>query len=173
MANNLGEVTCWITENILDESRIFAITPQKRHGAQNYFFGSVRDFNLGKKVVAVSYDAYIPLGEKVLREISREAQQKWGEDLRICVVHRVGQLGVGEMSVGIGVSSPHRDESYQASRYIIEQIKIRAPIWKKEHYEDGETEWLKGHALCQHHHKHEQERQSEHHHEFKPELCHY
>lgn len=146
-----GEVTCWISEGPIREGELCQMTPRKCHGAQNYFFGSVRDFNLGKKVVAVSYDAYIPLGEKILKELAQEAQDRWGLDLRICVVHRVGQLAVGEVSVGIGVSSAHREEAYQASRYIIEQIKLRAPIWKKEHYEDGETEWLKGHALCSHH----------------------
>lgn len=162
---NRGEVSCWIDEAIVNEVQLFQLTPQKRHGAQNYFFGSVRDFNMGKNVVAVSYDAYIPLGEKVLREIAYEAQDRWGLDLRICVVHRVGTLAVGEMSVGIGVSSPHRDESYQASRYIIEQIKIRAPIWKKEHYEDGETEWLKGHALCQHSQSHSHNHSHNHNHD--------
>jgi molybdopterin synthase catalytic subunit len=146
-----GEITCWISEEKINQPQILEMTPQRSHGAQNYFFGSVREVNLGKKVVAVSYDAYIPLGEKILREISMEAQDQWGFELRITVSHRVGALNVGECSVGIGVSSPHRDEAYQASRYIIEQIKKRAPIWKKEFYEDGETEWLKGHALCQHH----------------------
>ncbi|MEY4615440.1 MAG: hypothetical protein RJB66_400 [Pseudomonadota bacterium] len=148
-----GEVFCCIAEGPLDPEAIFQFTQQMQHGAQNYFFGAVREVNLGKTVMAVSYDAYAPLGEKILREIAREAQDHWGKDLRIYVQHRVGQLAVGEVSVGIGVSSLHRDESYMASRFIIEQIKIRAPIWKKEHYEDGETEWLKGHALCQHRHK--------------------
>lgn len=68
--------------------------------------------------------------------------------MRICIVHRIGKLAQGDISVGVGVSSPHRDECYQASRYVIEEIKRRAPIWKREAYESGETEWLKGHMLC-------------------------
>lgn len=121
------------------------------HGAQNFFFGAVRPENLGKTVVAVSYDAFVPLAEKVLDEIAQEASGQWGGELRIGIWHRTGRLAPGEISVAIGVSSPHREEAYRASRYAIEQIKLRAPIWKKEHYSNGETEWLKGHALCQHH----------------------
>ena len=102
--------------------------------------------------MAVSYDAFVPLAEQILKEIADEACKQWGEDLRIFIQHRTGRLEPGEVSVAIGVSSMHRNESYLASRYIIEQIKVRAPIWKKEHYENGETEWLKGHALCQHAH---------------------
>lgn len=122
------------------------------HGAQNYFLGVVRSKNFGKKVIAIHYDAEPKLAIRILSEISKEALEKWGNSLKVVVLHRTGELKVGDISVGIGVSSPHRDESYQASRYIIEQIKVRAPIWKKEIYEDGETEWLKGHALCQGHH---------------------
>ncbi|MBK9038742.1 MAG: molybdenum cofactor biosynthesis protein MoaE [Bdellovibrionales bacterium] len=73
-------------------------------------FGAVRDFNGGKNVVAVSYDAFEPLAEQVFRDIAGEACQKWGNELRIYIVHRVGKLLCGDTSVGIGVSSRHRDE---------------------------------------------------------------
>lgn len=145
-----GMIFCRVGNDKIDSQEVFASACDYGHGAQNFFFGSVRDQNAGKKVTAVSYDAFEPLAEKVLQEISHEAQLKWGNALKISIVHRTGKLFIGEISVAIGVSSMHRDESYQASRYIIEQIKKRAPIWKKEHYEYGETEWLKGHALCQH-----------------------
>lgn len=152
------KIQCRVGDAEIDLQEVFASACDYGHGAQNFFFGSVRAINAGKKVTAVSYDAFEPLAEKILQEISLEAQLKWGGTLKICVIHRTGKLLIGEISVAIGVSSMHRDESYQASRYIIEQIKKRAPIWKKEHYENGETEWLKGHALCQHadstHHEH-------------------
>lgn len=119
------------------------------HGAGVFFIGRVRNRNCGKDVVAVEYDSYIPLAIKTLATISHEAQTKFGT-ARIEVYHRIGRLNVGEISVAIVVSTPHRDESYKISRYVIEEIKTRAPIWKKEFYTDGETEWLKGHALCQH-----------------------
>lgn len=143
-------VFCQVRSGEINENEIFRSVRSLEHGGMNFFFGVVRDFNSGKRVVAVSYDSFEPLAETILRKISEEAKEKWGSSLRICVVHRVGKLNCGEVSVGVGVSSRHRDESYQASRYIIEQLKHRAPIWKKEHYENGETEWLKGHALCQH-----------------------
>ena len=118
------------------------------HGAEILFLGVVRDINLGRAVTAVAYDAFAPLAEKILETIADEAKAKWG-DLQIAIFHRTGKLAVGEVSLAIAVSSRHRDESYLASRYVIEEIKARAPIWKKEFYTDGESEWLKGHALCQ------------------------
>lgn len=120
------------------------------HGAQIWFSGTVRNFNQGKKVFTVSYDAFIPLAEKCFLEICKEASERWGDSLKAVIVHRVGNLKVGEMSVAIGVSLPHRRETYDASRYLIEELKMRAPIWKKEYYENGESEWLQGHALCSH-----------------------
>ena len=122
----------------------------RSHGAEILFLGIVRDINLGRNVTAVAYDAFTPLAEKTLALIADEAKEKWGKALQIVIFHRTGKLSVGEASLAIAVSSRHRDESYRASRYIIEEIKERAPIWKKEYYTDGESEWLKGHALCQH-----------------------
>jgi molybdopterin synthase catalytic subunit len=116
-------------------------------GAQVLFLGKVRATNAGKRVLAVSYDAFGPLAERTLGEICREAEAKC-PGLTARVWHRIGRLEVGEISVAIVVSSPHRREAYEASRSMIDEIKHRAPIWKKEHYEDGETEWLQGHALC-------------------------
>lgn len=143
---------CKVINEKINPNDVFEFASDFGHGAQNFFFGSVRSENRGREVVAVGYDAAIPLAEKVLYEIACEVRTQWGESLRVCVLHRVGKLTVGEMSVAIGVSSTHREESYRASRYIIEEIKKRVPIWKKEFYSDGETEWLKGHALCQHAH---------------------
>jgi len=139
-----------VSDVIIQANDIFNLTKNYGHGAQSYFFGSVREINHGKKVLAVSYDAFAPLAENIIKEICDEAQAQWGPRLIMVVFHRIGKLNVGDISVGIGVGSPHRNESFLASRFIIEQIKLRAPIWKKEHYENGETEWLKGHALCQH-----------------------
>ena len=146
-----AKVTVRVSDSaILPQAGVMALQG-KQHGAQNFFFGAVRAANRGKEVLAVSYDAFVPLAEQVLREIAGEARSRWGDDMQILVEHRTGRLLPGEISVAIGVTSMHRNECYLASRYIIEEIKIRVPIWKKEHYPNGETEWLKGHALCQHH----------------------
>ncbi|MBI3555573.1 MAG: molybdenum cofactor biosynthesis protein MoaE [Deltaproteobacteria bacterium] len=134
----------------IDLTELALASSDTAHGATVLFVGAVRETNFGRSVRAVAYDAFEPLAEKVLRKICVEAQSKWGASLRFFVFHRTGEVTVGEASVAILATATHRDEAYQASRYIIEQLKIRAPIWKKEIYVDGESEWLKGHALCGH-----------------------
>lgn len=144
------KIHCSVTDRPIEPQTVFTMVEDHAHGGQSFFFGSVRARNAGRDVVAVEYDAAVPLAETVLREIAEEASTRWGGQFRISVFHRIGRLSLGEISVAIGVSSPHRDEAFGVSREIIEQIKIRAPIWKKEFYSDGASEWLKGHALCQH-----------------------
>lgn len=140
-----------VTDRAIQATQALERVAHSAHGAETLFLGVVRDFNHGRRVVAVSYDAFPPLAEKTLLEICLEAQRKWGSDLRICVLHRTGRLGIGEASVVVAVGSCHRTEAFEASRYVIEELKVRVPIWKREHYEDGETEWLRGHALCRGH----------------------
>jgi molybdopterin synthase catalytic subunit len=79
----------------------------------------------------------------VLTDIAHEAAAMLGTD-RVAVVHRVGELAIGEVSVAIAVSSPHRAQAYEASRYVIEEIKKRLPVWKHEHYTDGRSKWVEG-----------------------------
>jgi molybdopterin synthase catalytic subunit len=117
------------------------------YGAELVFNGTVRNTNEGRRVLAVTYDVFPPLAEQTFREIGEEALARWGPELRVVIVHRAGRLEVGEVSVTIGVASPHRDEAYLASRYVIEQLKVRSPIWKQEHYAEGDSEWLRGHSL--------------------------
>lgn len=120
------------------------------YGAVAQFVGVVRNHNRGRAVKAVEYDIFAPLARRVLEEICQETRKQWGEKTYLYVAHRHGKLAVGEASVIIIAATPHRDEAFTACRYIIEQIKLRAPIWKKEHYDSGESEWVKGHSLCQH-----------------------
>lgn len=130
-----------------------ALLQQVEHptcGATTLFLGCVRSPNHGREVLSVGYDAFEPLAEKEMIRIAEHARDAIEPKLRVAIAHRVGTLRVGEVSVAIAVATPHRDEAYRASRYVIEEIKVRAPIWKKERYVDGETEWLKGHALCGH-----------------------
>ena len=107
------------------------------------FVGVVRDHNDGRAVSGVDYEAYEEMAEKVLLEIATEVSDEFGTD-RVAVVHRVGALTIGEASVAIAVSSPHRAEVYGASRYVIEEIKKRLPVWKNERYTDGATNWVAG-----------------------------
>ena len=118
------------------------------HGARNIFLGEVRNHNHGKKVKHLDYDLHDVLALKVMEEICQEARDRWGEELKIRLHHSKGRIEIGEASVGILVSSPHRDESFEACRYVIEELKKRVPIWKNETYEDGESGWLDGNSLC-------------------------
>jgi molybdopterin synthase catalytic subunit len=110
-------------------------------GAYAGFEGWVRNLNEGQTVLRLEYEVYSPLavseGEKVLAE----AREKWPHLHALCV-HREGLLEIGDCAVWVGVSSPHRDEAFQACRYIIDQVKVRLPIWKKEHYVDGNSGWV-------------------------------
>lgn len=124
-----------------------------KNGALNMFVGKVRNHNLGKAVNAVSYDVFAPLACNVFQELCAEARSQFGDRIRLYVEHFKGKLEIGGISVIIAAGSPHRDESFKACRYLIEQLKIRAPVWKQEHYVDGDSEWVKGHALCGHHHE--------------------
>lgn len=117
-----------------------------RHGAIDTFIGTVRNTHEGKAVTGITYDVHKALAEKTLRDICSEAQELW-PGTQYYVAHYHGTLDVGGISVVIAVSSPHRAESFDACRYVIEEIKKRAPVWKKEHYVDGISDWLPGHSL--------------------------
>jgi molybdopterin synthase catalytic subunit len=132
-----------VVSGTIDPSQLLARVGDDRDGAAILFLGVVRDHADGRPVRGMRYDAYSEMAESVLAEIAAEAAERLGTD-RVAVVHRVGELAVGEVSVAIAVSSPHRAESFDASRYVIEEIKKRLPVWKKEHYADGDAEWVKG-----------------------------
>jgi len=119
-------------------------------GALDIFIGKVRNVNQNRDVVGIEYEIFVPLAQKTLGDLCREARKETNSNLDIIIVHRFGYLTVGETSILICVGSKHRDEAFVACRYLIEQIKHLVPIWKQEHYVDGKSEWVKGHALCQH-----------------------
>ena len=132
-----------IVRDPIDPAHVLTLVGADQDGASLLFLGVVRDHNDGRSVGGVRYDAYEEMAGQVLEEIVDEAAGTAGTD-RIAALHRVGELAVGEISVAIAVSSPHRAESYDASRYIIEEIKKRLPVWKKERYSDGAEEWIGG-----------------------------
>lgn len=134
---------CRITREPIDAASLLQECTTAEDGAALLFVGVVRNHNEGRAVGHLSYDAYEEMAARVLEEIATEAEARW-ETGRIAVVHRIGRLEIGEASVAIAVSAPHRGEAYAASRYIIEELKKRVPIWKREGYVDGEAEWLGG-----------------------------
>lgn len=112
-------------------------------GAVLLFLGTVRDHNDGRPVERLHYDAYREMALRELAAIAEAAATRAGSD-RIAVVHRTGTLDIGEVSLAVAVSSPHRAEAFEACRWIIEEIKRRVPVWKREHYAAGEAAWLAG-----------------------------
>lgn len=109
-------------------------------GAFTCFEGRVRDNNEGKPVVALDYEAYEPLCQLEMEKIFKEAQSRFAV-IAIKAAHRTGKLKVGELVVWVGVLAAHRDEAFIACRYVIDELKKRLPIWRKEYYADGTSQW--------------------------------
>jgi len=141
------QIKAIVSTEILNVNQALDFVDHGDNGCANLFVGRVRNINLGRAVDAVSYDAHKILCQKVFTEISHEAINNFDNKLKIYIAHFKGKLEIGGISVIIAVGSPHRDASFKASHYIIEELKKRAPIWKKEHYTDGDDEWLLGHEL--------------------------
>ncbi len=139
-----------ITQEPIDMNEALKFVSHPAHGGIATFIGQVRDFNMGKAVQGVSYDVADDLAIQALGEICQKVHEQWGETLKIYIAHFKGYLEVGGTSVAVATSSVHRDEAFKSCRYIIESLKHHVPIWKKEFYQDGESDWVKGHALCQH-----------------------
>ena len=119
-----------------------------KFGASIIFSGTVRDVNENKKVTGITYDSHDELVVKSFEEIYKESGDKLHiKDKAVFIEHVKGYVGLGEVSILIAVACPHRVEAYDLSRYIIEEIKKRSPIWKKEHYENESSEWLKGNPI--------------------------
>jgi molybdopterin synthase catalytic subunit len=110
-------------------------------GGYAAFEGWVRDYNDGRTVLRLEYEAFPPLALREGERILAEARQKFGVARARCA-HRVGPLAVGELAVWVGVSAAHRGEAFDACRYIIDEVKHRVPIWKKEYYQDGDSGWV-------------------------------
>ena len=110
-------------------------------GAYCSFEGWVRNLNEGQTVLRLEYEVYAPLAISEGQKVLAEAQEKFPHLHAYCI-HREGLLQIGDCAVWVGVSSPHRDEAFQACRFIIDEVKHRLPIWKKEHYVDGNSGWV-------------------------------
>ena len=121
-----------------------------KFGASIYFLGTVRNINDNKTVTGITYDSHDEMVIKSFEEIYNEAENELGiKNKAVFIEHVKGYVGLSEKSIVIGVGCKHRDEAYRLSRFIIEEIKKRTPIWKKEHYKNDESEWLKGISLTQ------------------------
>ncbi len=118
------------------------------YGASIFFTGTVRNQNENKSVIGITYDSHDALVISSFKEIYNEADQKLNiKDKSVFIEHAKGYLNLGEISIIIAVACKHRDQAYVLSRFIIEEIKKRSPIWKKEHYQNNDSAWLKGNPI--------------------------
>lgn len=130
-----------IVERVIDPCALLRAVGGHHNGATVLFVGTVREENEGAPVTGLDYSAYPAMADAELAAIALEAAERWSTE-DIAIEHRVGTLQLGEASVAIAVGHAHRGEAYEASRYIIEELKRRLPVWKREHYADGHAEWI-------------------------------
>ena len=135
-----------ISESPIDPQALKAELAQAASGACVCFEGWVRNHNEGQAVEALEYSAYTALAEKEGGRILAEARERFEIEAVRCV-HRIGSLDIGDIAVWVGVSSAHRDAAFEAARFIIDETKDRVPIWKRERYRHGTTEWVNCHQM--------------------------
>lgn len=134
-----------VTRAKLDCAALAAAVSSPKHGAVSTFVGVVRAVHAGRRVKGIDYDCFSPLAEKELARILAAAAKKW--PVQVEAAHRIGALKVGEASVAVAAGSMHRPEAFAACRWVIDEIKTRLPVWKKEKYLKGEGRWLPGCTL--------------------------
>jgi molybdopterin synthase catalytic subunit len=130
-----------IDDSVVEPPALIVRVAGPQEGATVLFLGTVRDTNQGRRVTGIDYSAYVPMAVGMVSEIIAEARARFGAD-GIAVQHRLGRLSLGDVSVGVAVSHAHRGAAFDAAQYMIEELKRRAPIWKREHYVDGSREWV-------------------------------
>ena len=130
----------FLNPNPLDVAMLATGLAGAGRGAQVSFIGVVRNHHLGRGVTGLEYTAYGPMAERVCGVIQQEAEKRW--PVSVALQHRTGALTVGEAAVAVIVAGDHREEAFAACRYIIEELKQRVPIWKREWYTDGTSSWV-------------------------------
>lgn len=136
-----------ITTEVITGTEVREAVEGPDAGAVVVFLGTVRNNTDGRPVTCLEYEAYPPMAEKKMAEIAQEIAGKWGDTLRLAMVHRTGKLEIGEVSVAVAVASPHRKDGFEACQYAMNRLKQIVPIWKREVWADGEAEWVKPDAV--------------------------
>ncbi len=126
----------------IELQEVYELADNGANGAVIVMSGMVRNQTAGQPVEYLEYQAYEPMALRVFAQIASEVSQKWPIVTRTIIHHRVGKLRVGEISVLIAVGAPHRGEAFAACQYTIDTLKHQAPIWKKEHWSDGNSSWV-------------------------------
>ena len=141
-----------LQQEAIDCARLNRELSHEAAGALVSFEGRIRNTNEGRSVDFLEYEAYPGLAEREMARIIEEAGQRFPM-LGLACVHRTGRLGIGDVAVWVGALSGHRGEAFEACQFVIDELKFRVPIWKKEHYSDGDAEWVNC-ARCEEHASH-------------------
>ena len=130
-----------LTQEPIDFAALTESVRSPGSGAVVLFLGTVRELTNGRQTSSLDYEAYPEMAERKLGELETEARSRWPID-KLAMVHRLGHLELGEVSVAVAVSCPHRHQAFDAARFLIDELKACVPIWKKENWADGTTEWV-------------------------------
>jgi len=132
----------------IDAAEAIAFVSDPGFGGIDVFIGKVRDLNHGRAVQGITYDLFDPLVLAEFERLVAEVRAQFGPRVKLYVAHAKGRLAVGDTAVVVAAGTPHRDEAFKACRALIEAVKHRSPIWKQEHYLDGDSVWSEGCSLC-------------------------
>lgn len=130
-----------LTKAEIDSTELLEAVASQQAGAVVLFLGTTREFTSGRRTSSLDYESYPDMAEKKIAELESEACRRW-PITECAIVHRLGHLELGEASVGIAVSSPHREEAFLAGKWLIDKLKEIVPIWKKENWADGTSDWV-------------------------------
>lgn len=130
-----------LTHEEIDTTKALEFVQSTDAGAAILFLGTTREFTKGRRTLSLDYECYLEMAEKKLTELEGEAHKRWPL-VKSFIVHRLGHLELGEASIAIAVSSPHRQAAFEAGKWLIDTIKEVVPIWKKENWADGTSEWV-------------------------------
>jgi molybdopterin synthase catalytic subunit len=138
----------YITADPIDLAPLLARVGSPERGGVASFLGQVRNHHVGRAVLRLEYSAYAPMAEAECTRIVAEAESRWR--VAVALSHRVGALAVGDTAVAVVAASAHREEAFAACRYVIEEVKRRVPVWKREYYADGTVVWVDPTSKLQH-----------------------
>jgi molybdopterin synthase catalytic subunit len=133
-------MTVYLTESPLDLGELLALVQSPERGAVASFLGTVRNHHGGREVLRLEYSAYGPMVEAECARIVAEAESRW--QVAVALRHRIGRLEIGDAAVAVAAASAHREEAFVACRHVIEELKRRVPIWKREVFGDGTVDWV-------------------------------
>ena len=130
-----------LTHEVIDFQALTEAVRSPQSGAVVLFLGTVRELTGGRRTVSLDYEGYPAMAEAKLAEIESKARNLWPID-RVGIIHRLGHLELGEISVAVAVSCPHRRQAFEAGQFLIDELKASVPIWKQENWDDGSKQWV-------------------------------